>query len=44
MYSTPDGSRTLTGSLTYVDDVANSLGDEFNTLVDVVFCDGEPTD
>lgn len=48
MYSTPDGSRTLTGSLTFVDDVNQSLGDEFSTelskLVDVVFCDGQPTD
>jgi D-alanyl-D-alanine carboxypeptidase len=43
MYSTPDGSRTLTASLTYVDDAAGSLQGAFRTelqkLVDVVFCD-----
>ncbi|HEX6357409.1 MAG TPA: alkaline D-peptidase, partial [Actinophytocola sp.] len=43
MYSTPDGSRTLTASLTYVDDAAQSMQGPFVTglqrLVDVVFCD-----
>jgi D-alanyl-D-alanine carboxypeptidase len=46
MYSTPDGSKTLTASLNYVDDVAGSLVGPFMTelqkLVDVVFCDGQP--
>jgi D-alanyl-D-alanine carboxypeptidase len=46
MYSTPDGSKTLTASLNYVDDAAQSLAGPFRTelqkLVDVVFCDGQP--
>jgi D-alanyl-D-alanine carboxypeptidase len=46
MYSTPDGSKTLTASLNYVDDVAGSLVGPFMTelqkLVDVVFCDAQP--
>ena len=29
MYSTPDGSKTLTASLTYVDDAAMSLAETF---------------
>ncbi|WP_344891221.1 serine hydrolase domain-containing protein, partial [Nonomuraea antimicrobica] len=45
MYSSPDGSRTLTASITYVDDAARSLGmKEFpkvlDRLVKEVFCDG----
>lgn len=46
MYSTPDGSKTLTASLNYVDDAAQSMAGPFRTglrkLVDVVFC-GEQT-
>ena len=42
MYSTPDGSKTLTGSLTYVDDVTGSMAGPFGTglqrLLDDVFC------
>lgn len=45
MYSTPDGGRTLTASLNYVDDAAQSMYTPFMTelqkLVDVVFCDGQ---
>jgi D-alanyl-D-alanine carboxypeptidase len=45
MYSTPDGSRTLTASLNYVDDPAQSMYTPFTTelrkLVDVVFCAGQ---
>ncbi|MFI6024680.1 serine hydrolase domain-containing protein [Amycolatopsis magusensis] len=45
MYSTPDGSKTLTGSTNYVDDAAQSMAGPFHTglqhLVDVVFCDGK---
>ncbi|MCF6467009.1 beta-lactamase family protein [Nonomuraea sp. MG754425] len=41
MYSTPDGSRTLTAALNYVDDAALSLGEAFQKvtrmLVDEVF-------
>ncbi|WP_079110604.1 serine hydrolase domain-containing protein [Streptomyces roseifaciens] len=54
MYSTPDGSRTLTASLNYVDDAAMSLAEPFQKatqrLVKAVFCGGqaeaadEPTD
>ncbi|MCX5430018.1 beta-lactamase family protein [Streptomyces sp. NBC_00257] len=44
MYSTPDGSRTLTGTLNYVDDAALSHAMAFQQatqrLVDEVFCDG----
>ncbi|MFJ1882990.1 serine hydrolase domain-containing protein [Streptomyces sp. NPDC088137] len=44
MYSTPDGSRTLTGTLNYVDDAALSHAVAFQRatqrLVDEVFCDG----
>jgi D-alanyl-D-alanine carboxypeptidase len=43
MYSTLDGSRTLTASVNYVDDVAASLSGAFftnlQTLVNEVFCD-----
>ncbi|MDI6098960.1 serine hydrolase domain-containing protein [Actinoplanes sp. NEAU-A12] len=43
MYSTPDGGRTLTASLTYVDDVAMTQAGPFRqamqTLVDEAFCD-----
>ena len=42
MYSTPDGSRTLTASLTYVDDGGTALAGVFQeavrTLVDEAFC------
>ncbi|MFF2900066.1 serine hydrolase domain-containing protein [Streptomyces sp. NPDC057966] len=42
MYSTPDGSRTLTATLNYVDDAALSLAVAFQQatqrLVDEVFC------
>ncbi|GGX84603.1 serine hydrolase domain-containing protein [Streptomyces hiroshimensis] len=42
MYSTPDGSRTLTAALNYVDDAALSLAGPFQKatqrLVDEVFC------
>ncbi|MGV9771887.1 serine hydrolase domain-containing protein [Streptosporangium sp. NPDC003464] len=45
MYSTPDGSRTLTASLTYVDDAALTLAQTFQTvlqsLVDEVFSGGQ---
>jgi D-alanyl-D-alanine carboxypeptidase len=50
MYSTPDGSKTLTASLNYVDDAAMSLAEAFQkatqSLVKEVFCDGqaEPAD
>ncbi|UJW29699.1 beta-lactamase family protein [Saccharothrix sp. AJ9571] len=48
MYSTPDGSKTLTGSLNYVDDAAQSMAGPFRTglqkLVDVVFCDERTAD
>jgi D-alanyl-D-alanine carboxypeptidase len=44
MYSTPDGSKTLTASLNYVDDAAQSMVGPFRIelqkLVDVVFCEG----
>ncbi|WP_246430426.1 serine hydrolase domain-containing protein [Streptomyces rectiverticillatus] len=44
MYSTPDGSRTLTASLNYVDDAAMSLAEAFQKatqrLVMEVFCGG----
>ncbi|MEF2528912.1 serine hydrolase domain-containing protein [Streptomyces sp. CS62] len=44
MYSTPDGSRTLTAGLNYVDDAALSLAGAFQTaqqrLVDAVFAGG----
>ncbi|WP_211225565.1 serine hydrolase domain-containing protein [Amycolatopsis nigrescens] len=44
MYSTPDGSKTLTASLNYVDDAAQSGAGTFRTglqrLVDEVFCEG----
>ncbi|MFD0883815.1 serine hydrolase domain-containing protein [Streptosporangium algeriense] len=46
MYSTPDGGRTLTASLNYVDDAALSLAEAFQkvvrTLVTEVFCGGRP--
>ena len=42
MYSTLDGSKTLTASLNYVDDAAGSMGGAFfanlQKLVDAVFC------
>ncbi|MEU8773532.1 serine hydrolase domain-containing protein [Streptomyces sp. NPDC048606] len=42
MYSTPDGSRTLTAGLTWVDDAALSIAPAFRNaqqmLVDTVFC------
>jgi D-alanyl-D-alanine carboxypeptidase len=42
MYSTPDGSKTLTASLNYVDDAAMSLAGPFQKaterLVREVFC------
>ncbi|MDP9847426.1 serine hydrolase domain-containing protein [Streptosporangium lutulentum] len=45
MYSTPDGGKTLTASLTYVDDAAMSLAGEFQKatqkLVEEVFCGGQ---
>ncbi|MFD8529958.1 serine hydrolase domain-containing protein [Streptosporangium canum] len=45
MYSTPDGGRTLTASLNYVDDAALSLGEAFQKatqrLVKEVFCGGQ---
>lgn len=45
MYSTPDGSRTLTATLNYVDDAALSLAVPFQQatqrLVDEVFCGGQ---
>jgi len=45
MFSTPDGSKTLTGSLNYVDDAALSLAVPFQQatqrLVDEVFCGGQ---
>ncbi|MFI6475143.1 serine hydrolase domain-containing protein [Streptomyces sp. NPDC050516] len=44
MYSTPDGSKTLTAGLTYVGDVDLSIASAFQTaqqrFVDEVFCDG----
>ncbi|WP_031171740.1 serine hydrolase domain-containing protein [Streptosporangium roseum] len=44
MYSTPDGSKTLTAALNYVDDAALSLGEAFQKatqrLVKEVFCGG----
>ncbi|TMR29929.1 beta-lactamase family protein [Nonomuraea zeae] len=45
MYSTPDGSRTLTASITYVDDAGMSMAEAFQkvtqTLVSEVFGDGQ---
>ncbi|WP_250572932.1 serine hydrolase domain-containing protein [Nonomuraea sediminis] len=46
MYSTPDGKKTLTASITLVDDAARSLAvKEFQKavggLVNTVFCDGQ---
>ncbi|MEV5749648.1 hypothetical protein AB0L00_17665 [Actinoallomurus sp. NPDC052308] len=45
MYSTPDGSKTLTAALNYVDDAALSLATAFQQatqrLVTEVFCDGQ---
>ncbi|MFD8984049.1 serine hydrolase domain-containing protein [Streptomyces sp. NPDC059564] len=47
MYSTPDGSKTLTASLNYVDDATMSLAAAFQQatqrLVKEVFCTTEPT-
>ncbi|MFD0266171.1 serine hydrolase domain-containing protein [Streptomyces sp. NPDC127106] len=44
MYSTPDGSKTLTAALNYVDDAAMSLAGSFlkaqQKLVNEVFCGG----
>ncbi|MEU6882423.1 serine hydrolase domain-containing protein [Streptomyces sp. NPDC046712] len=44
MYSTPDGGRTLTAALNYVDDAALSLAEAFQKaqqrLVEEVFCGG----
>ncbi|MEU9119950.1 serine hydrolase domain-containing protein [Streptomyces sp. NPDC048506] len=53
MYSTPDGSKTLTAALNCVDDADLSIGEAFQKamqrLVNEVFCDGQadpaqPTD
>jgi D-alanyl-D-alanine carboxypeptidase len=45
MYGTPDGSRTLTATLNYVDDAALSLAVPFQQatqrLINEVFCDGQ---
>ncbi|MFD1933086.1 serine hydrolase domain-containing protein [Nonomuraea mangrovi] len=45
MYSSPDGSKTLTASVNYVDDAARSLTGKFpeplNKLVKQVFCGGQ---
>ncbi|MET8336369.1 serine hydrolase domain-containing protein [Streptosporangium canum] len=45
MYSTPDGGKTLTAALNYVDDAALSLGEAFQKatqrLVKEVFCGGQ---
>ncbi|GAA4604912.1 hypothetical protein GCM10023195_16880 [Actinoallomurus liliacearum] len=45
MYSTPDGKKTLTAALNYVDDAALSLAAAFQQatqrLVTEVFCDGQ---
>ncbi|MGW5684029.1 hypothetical protein [Nonomuraea sp. NPDC003754] len=45
MYSTPDGGKTLTAALNYVDDAAMSLAEAFQKatrrLVNEVFCDGQ---
>ncbi|MEV8533113.1 serine hydrolase domain-containing protein [Streptomyces sp. NPDC051211] len=45
MYSTPDGSKTLTAALNYVDDAAMSLAGAFQKaqqrLVEEVFCGGQ---
>ncbi|MEV4183730.1 serine hydrolase domain-containing protein [Streptosporangium canum] len=45
MYSTPDGSKTLTAALNYVDDAALSMGEAFQKatqrLVKEVFCGGQ---
>ncbi|MFF0328840.1 serine hydrolase domain-containing protein [Nonomuraea angiospora] len=45
MYSTPDGSRTLTAALNYVDDPGMSLAEAFQKatrrLVNEVFCGGQ---
>ncbi|GAA1311876.1 serine hydrolase domain-containing protein [Pseudonocardia xinjiangensis] len=45
MYSTPDGSKTLTASLNYVDDAAMSLAGAFHKatqrLLEEVFCGGQ---
>ncbi|WP_431894241.1 serine hydrolase domain-containing protein [Nonomuraea sp. bgisy101] len=45
MYSSPDGSKTLTASVNYVDDAARSLAGKFpeplNKLVKQVFCGGQ---
>ncbi|RJL32241.1 class A beta-lactamase-related serine hydrolase [Bailinhaonella thermotolerans] len=47
MYSTPDGSRTMTASMTYVDDAGLSLAAAFQQatqrLMDAVFGDGRTT-
>jgi D-alanyl-D-alanine carboxypeptidase len=46
MYSTPDGGKTLTAALNYVDDAALSLAAAFQKatqrLVQEVFCGGRP--
>ncbi len=50
VYSTPDGSKTLTAAVNYVDDAAMSLAEAFQKatqrLVKDVFCGGqaEPAD
>ncbi|MBP2320562.1 D-alanyl-D-alanine carboxypeptidase [Kibdelosporangium banguiense] len=48
MYSTPDGSKTLTASVNYVDDVPMSVAGTFpknvQRLIDVEFCGGQPMD
>ncbi|MEU7894137.1 serine hydrolase domain-containing protein [Nonomuraea sp. NPDC049152] len=45
MYSSPDGKKTLTASVNYVDDAARSRAGKFpeplNKLVKQVFCDGK---
>ncbi|HUR04496.1 MAG TPA: serine hydrolase, partial [Nonomuraea sp.] len=46
MYSTPDGSKTLTASITMGDadiDQAQVFPKALNMLVKKVFCDGQPT-
>ncbi|WP_240972907.1 serine hydrolase domain-containing protein [Nonomuraea composti] len=45
MYSSPDGRKTLTASLNYVDDATRSPAAKFpqalDTLIKAVFCDGQ---
>ncbi|MEV4018599.1 serine hydrolase domain-containing protein [Nonomuraea angiospora] len=48
MYSTPDGAKTLTAALNYVDDAELSLAEAFQKatrrLVNEVFCGGQAAD